>query len=72
MCGHAPARVPPSPPGAQPSLTNARPSMGPTVTVRTETLIQHLELTLRLKAEVQHLSKRSSRPVHPELEREAV
>ena len=46
--------------------------MGPNVTVRTEMLIQHLELTLRLKAEVQHLSKRSSRPVHPELEREAV
>jgi hypothetical protein len=46
--------------------------MGPNVTVRTEMLIQHLELTLRLKAAVQHLSKRSSRPVHPELEREAV
>jgi len=51
---------------AQPSLTNARPSMGPTVTVRTETLIQHLELTLRLKAEVQHLSKRPSRPANPD------
>jgi len=45
---------------------HARPSMGPNVTVRTETLIQHLELTRRLKAEVQHLSKRPSRPANPD------
>ena len=71
MCGNAPARVPPAPPGAQPSLTNARPAMRPTVTVSAETLIQHLRLTRRLKAEVQNLSKRPSRPVRPEPERDA-
>ena len=37
--------------------------MRPTVAVRAEKLIQHLGLTRRLKAEVQDLSKRPSRPV---------
>ena len=46
--------------------------MGPNVTVRTETLIQHLELTRRLKAEVQDLSKRPSRPAYPDPGRDAI
>jgi hypothetical protein len=46
--------------------------MRPTVTVSAETLIQHLRLTQQLKAEVQNLSKRPSRPVRPEPERDAV
>jgi hypothetical protein len=40
--------------------------MRPTVTVSAETLIQHLGLTRQLKAAVQNLSKRPSRPVRPE------
>ena len=51
---------------------NTRPAMRPTIAVfAVQTLIQHLELTRRLKAEVQELSRRPSRPVCPELERDA-
>ncbi len=56
MCGHAPAIVPASRPSWQPSLTVAKPAMRPTVVVyAAETLIQHLKLARRLRAEVQDL-----------------
>jgi hypothetical protein len=49
---------------------NTRPAMRPTVAVfAVQTLIQQLELTQRLKSEVQ--DKRPSRPVSPEPDRDA-
>jgi hypothetical protein len=78
MCGNAPARVPTLAPASQPFTTAARPAMRPTVSVSAasvsaaETLIQHLRLTRRLQAEVQDLySRRASRPVSPEPDRDA-
>jgi hypothetical protein len=50
---------------------NTRPAMRPTVAVfAVQTLIQHLELTRRLKAEMQNL-KRPPSPVSPEPGRDA-
>jgi hypothetical protein len=57
--------------GRSPPWPMRRTAMRPTVTVRAATLIQHLGLTRRVKAEVQNLSKRPSRPANPDPGRDA-